>query len=186
MAANGWCGIPIDELFDLDTRPTYVVDIFQSPSTVVYLNPAAEVFEASTKKVVWPDLRDAALYFKDWVVSSPLLAPPSYRYQGEWVAVLMRDRWKVITGSPNRVDSRLATQGVQRLDSADSRLMPSTLYDWTAIAAPRNLNPYAQFLRNFDWAKTGLGPMKMWSAELRLMANLIMVCPSSPFSRVSD
>ncbi len=39
------------------------------------------------------------------------------------------------------------------------------------------LSPHHQFVLNFDWASTELGPISQWSTELRRMANILMSDP---------
>lgn len=38
--------------------------------------------------------------------------------------------------------------------------------DWTRFDVP-GLSPWKQFLRNYDWASTGVGPMDTWNIRLR-------------------
>ena len=50
-------------------------------------------------------------------------------------------------------------------------------FDWTRIPFSDSLPEHIQFARNFDWSKTGLGPIEEWPADLRGMCNLIMASP---------
>ncbi|KIW11290.1 hypothetical protein PV08_10590 [Exophiala spinifera] len=50
-------------------------------------------------------------------------------------------------------------------------------FDWTRLPLSPSLPPHVQFARGVDWAKTSLGPIENWSADLRGMCNLIMASP---------
>lgn len=49
--------------------------------------------------------------------------------------------------------------------------------DFTKPNPSFTLSPHHEFVLNFDWASTELGPMSGWSAELRRMANILMSDP---------
>lgn len=50
-------------------------------------------------------------------------------------------------------------------------------FDWTRLPTSPSLPPHIQFAKSFDWAKTSLGPIEEWPADLRAMCNLIMASP---------
>jgi hypothetical protein len=47
-------------------------------------------------------------------------------------------------------------------------------FDWTRLAISPTLPRHIQFARSIDWASTPLGPIELWSNDLRAMCNLIM------------
>jgi len=58
-----------------------------------------------------------------------------------------------------------------------SQLASRPSFDWTKISLTSNLPDHIYFARTLDWASTPLGPVELWSADLRAMANLIMASP---------
>lgn len=73
--------------------------------------------------------------------------------------------------------SRSRSNGTRR--SSDIRSVPSigqTGLDWTK-ADRSGLSPWIKFIRNFDWASTGIGPMDAWSDILRQAIVSIMANP---------
>ncbi|KAI2602256.1 hypothetical protein GGR54DRAFT_654408 [Hypoxylon sp. NC1633] len=51
-------------------------------------------------------------------------------------------------------------------------------FDWTRIPLTPDLPEHVQFARSRDWASTPLGPIELWSPELRAMANMVMGSPN--------
>jgi hypothetical protein len=47
-------------------------------------------------------------------------------------------------------------------------------FDWTRLTVSPSLPRHIQFARSIDWASTPLGPIELWSNDLRAMCNLIM------------
>jgi hypothetical protein len=47
-------------------------------------------------------------------------------------------------------------------------------FDWTRLSLSSTLPRHIQFARSIDWASTPLGPIELWSNDLRAMCNLIM------------
>jgi hypothetical protein len=71
---------------------------------------------------------------------------------------------------------------VQRHDSKDSKdSMPHSdnigRIDFTKPNPCFTLSPHHEFVLNFDWGSTELGPISEWSSELRRMANILMSDP---------
>jgi hypothetical protein len=177
MSADGWREVPVYELLTLDPRPVFVLDISRTPSIIVFLNPAAHSFKASEESIVWTGVGDAAAHFKEWMISDPLLTVSNYRYRGSWTTVVLRSRWKVVTGNWKVPESNTPSQASQQhLDPMVpiSKSFPTSL-DWTAGVPPRAPTPFTRFLLEFDWSKTPFGPSKEWALELRLMINLVLV-----------
>jgi hypothetical protein len=49
--------------------------------------------------------------------------------------------------------------------------------DFTKPNPSLNLSPHHEFVLNFDWGSTDLGPINEWSTELRRMANILLSDP---------
>lgn len=50
-------------------------------------------------------------------------------------------------------------------------------FDWTRIPLTPDLPDHIRSARSVDWASTPLGPIELWSSELRAMANMVMGSP---------
>jgi hypothetical protein len=50
-------------------------------------------------------------------------------------------------------------------------------FDFTRPNPTISLSPHLQFVLNFDWASTELGPISHWDTDLRRMANIVMNDP---------
>ncbi|KAK7743316.1 hypothetical protein SLS62_010688 [Diatrype stigma] len=50
-------------------------------------------------------------------------------------------------------------------------------FDWTRIPLSPDLPEHIRFARTIDWASTPLGPIELWSSDLRAMANMVMGSP---------
>ncbi|QIW97478.1 hypothetical protein AMS68_002996 [Peltaster fructicola] len=50
-------------------------------------------------------------------------------------------------------------------------------FDWTRIPISDTMPPHVLFARSVDWAATSLGPIELWTPDLRQMCNLIMASP---------
>ncbi|TKA49924.1 hypothetical protein B0A55_13328, partial [Friedmanniomyces simplex] len=55
-------------------------------------------------------------------------------------------------------------------------LAKSEYFDWTRLAAA-GLPPWTQYIRDFDWASTPVGPMQTWSLHLRSVVVYMMNNP---------
>ena len=73
-------------------------------------------------------------------------------------------------------------ENIQRHDSKDSKESMSNGEDIGRIDFTRPnpsfvLSPHHEFVLNFDWGSTELGPINQWSTDLRRMANILMSDP---------
>ena len=53
----------------------------------------------------------------------------------------------------------------------------SPSFDWTRLPVTTAMPPHIQFARSIAWEQTSLGPIELWSSDLRQMCNLIMASP---------
>ena len=78
--------------------------------------------------------------------------------------------------------SQAPREQVQRQDSKDSKESITNAedigrIDFTKPNPSFSLSPHHEFVLNFDWGSTELGPINQWSTELRRMANILMSDP---------
>lgn len=59
----------------------------------------------------------------------------------------------------------------------EEKAQPS--FDWTQIELTGDIPQHVRFARSVDWAATPLGPIELWSADLRAMANMVMSSPNA-------
>src|ERR1700693_587125 len=52
------------------------------------------------------------------------------------------------------------------------------IYDWIAHPDEAKLTPFQKFVRDVDWAKSPLGPMEQWPAQLRQMVLIVVADPT--------
>ncbi|RMY18349.1 hypothetical protein D0867_05390 [Hortaea werneckii] len=85
--------------------------------------------------------------------------------------------------SPSSVEATLLmrTPTSSTVDSSASQIpivqpdVPS--FDWTCLPISKEMPGHIRFARSIDWASTSLGPIELWSSDLRQMCNLIMASP---------
>lgn len=193
------------EMLKEDQRPSCIVDLDhiadEQLPRICFRNARFDAeydFEAPSHKPNATD--DERLYFRNWALSRLTQdAPISFNCHGlSWIATFVRKRWKVIqatTPASFNDDSDsdashhdLKHAGVKRnLPKGSSEahhewlralMQQANPHDWTAATKPRKASDHIQFLRNWNWFNTPLGPMENWSPRLRLMANLISSDPN--------
>ncbi|KAJ9648274.1 hypothetical protein H2199_001127 [Coniosporium tulheliwenetii] len=75
---------------------------------------------------------------------------------------------------------QVSTEGDVNLVSRNPPTTPPHevgFFDWTRLPVSANLPRHIQFARSIDWESTPLGPIELWSSDLRQMCNLIMASP---------
>jgi hypothetical protein len=195
------------ELLKEDHRPSCIVDLDHSTESkslpqICFRNARFREeydFEASNHGANSAD--DERLYFRSWALSRITQDSRSTVncYGLTWVTTTVRKRWKVIQAATPAASSSddsdsdtshhdLKHAGVLRnlpKGSCEAHhewlrvlMQKASPHDWTAANKPRRISDHVEFVRNWDWSKTFLGPMESWSPRLRLMANLIMVDPN--------
>ncbi|KAJ9617541.1 uncharacterized protein PV06_07545 [Exophiala oligosperma] len=79
--------------------------------------------------------------------------------------------------SPGRTQSAIPLARTDEDSAMTVPLQEKSCFDWTRLPMSPSLPPHVRFARGVDWAKTSLGPIENWSADLRGMCNLIMASP---------
>lgn len=75
--------------------------------------------------------------------------------------------------------SSVPVPSVPSVPSASASKQPvQKLFDWTRIPLTEDTPEHIRFARSFDWAQTALGPIESWSADLRILSNMLMACPT--------
>lgn len=96
----------------------------------------------------------------------------------KWLLETLQQRWTQLEAT-TKVSSNLM-RGTKRARSPSLALEPSIHpHDLTAdtLSPSRPLSEHVAFIRAFDWASTGLGPMASWSLTLRRILNVLLVDP---------
>lgn len=184
-----WSDCTLAEYFRQDQRPIFVVDLKAPHRKIVFRNAALTV-DFDYEEVVWSDLQERFALFAAWARSSNV-STESIVFKGvTWSATVLRKRWKVVTGcqppKPGKVkrpalnvNGRSLSQQ-QELAFAEhlvSKEQRSRSHDWTSVEEPVRTTPHIEFMRQWDWASTPLGPLESWSSPLKTMANLILTDP---------
>ncbi|KAI5251064.1 hypothetical protein E4T42_04636 [Aureobasidium subglaciale] len=184
--------VGILELLRDDDRPTFVLGPTTEDEThqwhnVVFTNTALDTFLASQSP---PDT------FRTWSAS---LVDRSKKdenvsiYSGRaWKRTLVGGKWWVvycaqvvdagITDEPAQIEP-LPQRGRTSMQKAPEWTIltpPPTesakLLDWTKFDIP-GLSPHIQFIKNFDWSSTPIGPIKNWPGRLSSMVLSICTNP---------
>ncbi|PSK53101.1 Hybrid signal transduction histidine kinase K [Elsinoe australis] len=71
----------------------------------------------------------------------------------------------------------MATKDSDPISFSDMTLEEEPCFDWTRLPVSDSMPQHIQFARSIDWSSTALGPIELWSPDLRQMCNLIMGSP---------
>jgi hypothetical protein len=117
--------------------------------------------------------------FQSWILSTLKNKSRGFSFCGfSWTEAFVLNRWSVISGTP--IDMPILLQIPQSKNASLSKCVSRTKgpsYDWTDEVSPKNSSVHVQWARNIDWSRTPLGPMSLWSSQIRSNANLIMQDP---------
>lgn len=164
----------LDFLLD-DDRPTVIIEENGRRPMIVFRNPA---FNGLMDRLAGQEA------FEEWL-QQLLQSDPFVQTVGDfcgksWHSKPFRHAWRIMhcreeqpeSGPPGRrfsVSSQQSTWG----DIVEGG---RKLIDWTR-STETSPNPWIQFIKNYRWENTDLGPIKNWPEELRRLAVLIMACP---------
>jgi hypothetical protein len=180
------------EFLEHDPRPTFVLETNnlrneRCISTLpIYTNPAlAAVDEGQllatiqdrTLTIPTPGQRYALSEFRSWITE--LQGDRSCLFAAHnWSKLTLASGWTVVFGARVEPAVPAATNQYEgaMLSKRTSRSKVPT-YDWTDEIPPLKMTPHVAWARSIDWAQTPLGPMTMWSSQLRSIANLVMQDP---------
>lgn len=177
---------PLVDFLELDDRPTAIFERTRGEAStskaerLVYRNPRFAVLRLNDDFVnaVVDCLREhtaadhkvsraSTAALRDWQ-----LRAVGYQYESlVHVSTQHEDRDERQTDTPYN-SAEFATHDLSRARTNESEL---SITDWTQYDV-QDLSSWTQWVRSFDWSKTGLGPICSWSPALRghmrsLMAN---------------
>lgn len=173
-----------------DPRPTFITSSESLHSqhhegVPVYWNPALAIANSrclltsllglgTANEVCSDESSTDLLDFRDWVLAKSG-TKDHYSFAGfVWTAVALREsHWTIVSGISS---NRLATQCSRKLPRNPSKPTDPIL-DWTDDVAPLRLSSHVAWARSIDWAETSLGPMSLWSPQLRSFVNLVFMDP---------
>ncbi|KAH9872635.1 hypothetical protein J1614_005028 [Plenodomus biglobosus] len=186
--------VGILDYLEQDLRPTFVIDMAsatykpQGMVVPIYTNPAMatvdsgsllDAFVAKSSALDAQKKTDMDFSrFHNWILTTKASAQPFTHRNFDWLSACVANRWSIISGTPLcavRLDNSTKTMG-SVLGRTTSKTKNPT-FDWTDELPPLRLSPHAAWARSIDWAATSLGPMSIWSAQLRSIANLVMQDP---------
>lgn len=107
---------------------------------------------------------------------------------GIWLAHTLKERWKKIRSrrkdchtfeSGDDSNSGALAQDVVQTPDSFSERVPVWPRDLTLSQLPEGYEPseYVKFIRSYDWAATGFGPMSSWCTDFRRLVNLVLTDP---------
>ncbi|KAF2128014.1 hypothetical protein P153DRAFT_319207 [Dothidotthia symphoricarpi CBS 119687] len=197
LAQNGAAslrGVGMLDLLECDIRPTFVLDMIKADLSrddrvlPVYWNPAMattdseSLWDAITGKAstngTKPEKCAVFSHFKSWILDQKATSRPFVYCNLSWMKVLVASRWNVI--SVISTNSSLDQENTKPERAGPYRNISQTTvqtFNWTGDVPPAKLSPHVAFARSIDWSSTSLGPMKLWSSQLRNAANLVMQDP---------
>jgi PAS domain S-box-containing protein len=179
------------EFFEDDERPTGLFDGHEEP---VYANEAFHglAIEAAQLRDIL-ELCEQETSKKGWQNGSlDSLSWKSSRLKNGWFALVFKGETPqahAITNGhtprtsapPPSKNGKIPHAGPDTGKHNTAEELPRGLtsgqLDWTRFDVP-NLSPWIQFVRNFDWAKTGVGAMLSWPMHLRHYLLSIMDNPA--------
>ncbi|TKA79553.1 hypothetical protein B0A55_02743 [Friedmanniomyces simplex] len=176
---------PPSESMNTGERALEPADYFAGalPPPAVTKDPARETPAGRTEIV--PTIEDTAAHangtlpphqYTDLSGATNLL-PSSHMYVHDFPERGRKD----FAGGGGVGDLLRGTPTSSTVDSLHSHieLAPSDApcFDWTRLPVSDSMPPHIQFARSVDWAATALGPIELWSSDLRQMCNLIMASP---------
>lgn len=170
---------PLLDFLNDDDRPTIIVEEKRRTARVLYRNPA---FDSFINRVSTQDTFDK--WLQDMLQSDPFVEKVGSFCGEAWYSKPFRHAWRIMHCREIRetqveddsLGRRISGSNSQQSTWGDIVEGGRKLIDWTR-SKDVSPNPWIQFLRNYHWETTTLGPITDWPEELRRLAVLIMSCP---------
>ncbi|KAH7395319.1 hypothetical protein DE146DRAFT_697545 [Phaeosphaeria sp. MPI-PUGE-AT-0046c] len=168
--------VGIQQLYDSDPRPTFIVDCAAEPAAIYHVNLALLALPRLAQSLRFQNA------LRDWwdpmsSVDSRLQASLRHgRYQ--WMKFSPCQRWLVVVlveQPPDIIDACSRPPKSIGTYSSNQPLdrQPDTIF--TIKVQSTDLQEHIERLRRVDWTATSLGPIATWSHELnRLMTTLML------------
>ncbi|KAK5746201.1 hypothetical protein LTR17_000935 [Elasticomyces elasticus] len=161
----------------LDDRPSAVV---KGAEEVVYTNNSFQTLALSTDDI-------HAMLSRPWVLGEPEVLGHD---TGTWKQIDVLKGWRSLIWMGDAIshagNALLAPANGSRTrpelertrtEPAPTALERGAAFDWTRFDVP-GLPAWTQYVRDFDWATTPLGPMSSWSVHLRSVVVYMMNNPA--------
>lgn len=185
--------VGILDLLRNDDRPTFVFgpsatnSRSQQQHEIVFTNTALETFLAQHAQP------GALEIWSQTLIKGPKESGRAFTFAGRaWTSTLVGGIWLVVycaqtvpVGTKQQVgldDAQEQNACVSKQDTPSWDILspppkiPAKLVDWIKFEVP-NLSPHVQFIKDFDWASTPLGPMREWPSRLSVMVLSICTNP---------
>ncbi|KAK3645866.1 hypothetical protein LTR22_014532 [Elasticomyces elasticus] len=161
----------------LDDRPSAVI---KGAEEVIYANDSFHTLALSKDEI-------HAVLRRPWALDKPETLGSD---TGTWKQIDVLEGWKALIWVGDaayhvRDAASAPTNGSHtrpELERAKTEPIPVSLakgeaFDWTRFHVP-DLSPWTQYVREFDWSTTPLGPMASWSVHLRSVVVYMMNNPA--------
>ncbi|KAF2791575.1 hypothetical protein K505DRAFT_351197 [Melanomma pulvis-pyrius CBS 109.77] len=166
---------------------------------LVYCNPALAAADGLLAKIaLFPDTPQQA--FLSWLLGAADENDQGRRgkthlFEGHIWATTTLGHLKIVSGvkstglrensssSPSSIDGRerkrprywpQMTTPPNVPPSTPANAPAPASYDYTLHPPPPNMSPHLLYFRSIDWARTSLGPMNLWSPQLRCIVNMML------------
>lgn len=196
-------GVGIVALLERDPRPTFVVDLKSSNASFepAYINPSLCASRELGQALFAAQSLDRGVtpsHLPIWAISAGPEDGNIHELRYDWTAITLQDRWRVVSGirheceekerkslvhvspapvRPRQVKQRSSSHGVSQMVDKIAALNTLGDYDVTVPGLIKDASAHVRFFHSFDWASTELGPMSLWSLDLRRIVNQLMTDP---------
>ncbi|PNS19478.1 Hybrid signal transduction histidine kinase K [Sphaceloma murrayae] len=149
-----------------------------SPGPRAMKSPQTE----STSQLKVPGAVDQSAEAHDYFGDSDFLRPkPPTRGSGSSHDVVLSTESKGARLATPTTDPNMFLTAVTKdsdpFSVEDMALEEEPSFDWTRLPVTDSMPEHIKFARSIDWGSTSLGPIELWSPDLRQMCNLIMGSP---------
>jgi hypothetical protein len=173
--------VDIEQLYDGDPRPTFLVDCETQPATIWHANTAFKTLGLLESAAHDPQSK-AWMAFKEWWDphnSSPVTSQQQFTFAGApWIKYMAFDRWRIVTVASHRVrESTDLSASAPTASLARSASLPEPLVEsiFSAKIISPELRQHVQYVSQANWSKTTLGPMESWSPELTQLVTTVLL-----------
>ncbi|KAE8848441.1 hypothetical protein PTNB85_02284 [Pyrenophora teres f. teres] len=172
-------GITIQDIYENDPRPTFLVDCQTESPTISHVNPALLAIPHIAQSLHAHDaLRDW------WDPESRIAAHHKTEFLHgwcRWTKFRIDHRWLVVTIVEQLIPTDDHQEDLQepmkpkssRIASPLLESRPDTIFT-VKIQSP-DLREHVERIRKVNWSRTSLGPISSWSYELHVLVSTLML-----------
>jgi hypothetical protein len=170
-------GVDIRQLYDADSRPTFIIDCQTHSTTIYHVNVALLAIPSVALSLHSHDA------LRDWWDPASKVAS---RLQNEfrhgryhWAKFTVCRRWLIVTivEQPPRTKvgrERLQVPyGLEKITNPGLTMQPDTIF--TVRIQSLELKEHIERLKMVDWDATSIGPITNWSCELSVLVTTLML-----------